>query len=214
MKIRKLIITALMGVLFSFAAFQTTAFAAENDKDAFTPGGSGTVIDNVMEKNGKEFYTIKTENGNIFYLIVDRLRDNDNVYFLNGVTESDLMALAEKVGTPIIPGVIDGENAGGGTPGEQQQPGQENPPAQNPGLDSNTTTMIFVGIAVAAVGGLGFYFKIVKGKKRKKDEYDDFDEYEDDGDDDYGGYDADDDPGDDDSNSNEKQADNDDDLEW
>lgn len=32
----------------------------------------------------------------MFYLIVDGKRDDNNVYFLNGVTEADLMALAEK----------------------------------------------------------------------------------------------------------------------
>ncbi len=32
----------------------------------------------------------------MFYLIIDGKRDDNNVYFLNGVTEADLMALAEK----------------------------------------------------------------------------------------------------------------------
>ena len=32
----------------------------------------------------------------MFYLIIDGKRDGNNVYFLNGVTEADLMALAEK----------------------------------------------------------------------------------------------------------------------
>ncbi len=44
----------------------------------------------------KQFYTITTEAGNVFYLIIDGKRDDNNVYFLNGVTEADLMALAEK----------------------------------------------------------------------------------------------------------------------
>lgn len=36
-----------------------------------------------------------TENENVFYLVIDKQRDTENVYFLNAVTESDLMALAE-----------------------------------------------------------------------------------------------------------------------
>jgi hypothetical protein len=180
-KIKKIIITALMGVILSFAAFGTTAFAAEGDIDpnAFTPGGSGTVIDNVTEQNGKEFYTIQTDDGNIFYLIVDRLRTSDNVYFLNAVTESDLMALAAKGGKTITPGTpIDEEKTG-----ESEQPKQpeEKTPSASSGLDGNTTTIIFVGIAVVVVGGIGFYLKIVRPKKRGKqnddDEFDD--EYED-----------------------------------
>ena len=61
-----------------------------------TPDGQGTVIDNVTEADGKEFFTIMTPDENVFYLIIDRQRDSENVYFLNAVTESDLMALAEK----------------------------------------------------------------------------------------------------------------------
>lgn len=44
----------------------------------------------------KQFYTITTDAGNVFYLVIDGKREDNNVYFLNGVTESDLMALAEK----------------------------------------------------------------------------------------------------------------------
>ena len=47
-----------------------------------------------MGKN--QFYTITTDAGNVFYLVIDGKREDNNVYFLNGVTESDLMALAEK----------------------------------------------------------------------------------------------------------------------
>lgn len=42
------------------------------------------------------FTPLLTEAGNVFYLIIDGKRDSQNVYFLNGVTEADLMALAEK----------------------------------------------------------------------------------------------------------------------
>ena len=64
---------------------------------AFTPEGTGTVLDSATGEDGdKQFYTITTEAGNVFYLIIDGKRDDNNVYFLNGVTEADLMALAEK----------------------------------------------------------------------------------------------------------------------
>ena len=64
---------------------------------AFTPEGTGTVLDTATGEDGdKQFYTITTEDGNVFYLIIDGKRDGNNVYFLNGVTEADLMALAEK----------------------------------------------------------------------------------------------------------------------
>lgn len=65
---------------------------------AFTPEGTGTVLDSATGEDGdKQFYTITTEAGNVFYLIIDGKRDDNNVYFLNGVTEADLMALAERM---------------------------------------------------------------------------------------------------------------------
>ena len=64
---------------------------------AFTPDGSASVLDEAQETaDDKQFYTITTEAGNVFYLIIDGKRDSQNVHFLNGVTEADLMALAEK----------------------------------------------------------------------------------------------------------------------
>ena len=47
----------------------------------FTPPGTGTVVDNASDNDGKEFYTIKTEDGSVFYLIIDRQRNVENVYF-------------------------------------------------------------------------------------------------------------------------------------
>lgn len=40
---------------------------------------------------GKEFYTIQTENGKVFYLIVDNSKTMDNVYFLTEISENDLL---------------------------------------------------------------------------------------------------------------------------
>ena len=56
------------------------------------------MLDNATSEDEKEFYTIVTPDENVFYLVIDKQRDADNVYFLNAVTESDLMALAEKDG--------------------------------------------------------------------------------------------------------------------
>ena len=68
----------------------------------FTPEGTGTVVDNATDGDGKEFFTITTPSENVFYLIIDRQRDGQNVYFLNAVTEKDLLALAEKDPEPEV----------------------------------------------------------------------------------------------------------------
>ena len=86
----------------AMAMVQTTGSASasmdsENKPDTtpkgFTPKGNATVVDDVKTENEKEFFTISTPNENIFYLIVDRARESENVYFLNEVTEQDLFSL-------------------------------------------------------------------------------------------------------------------------
>ncbi len=71
---------------------------AEREPVPFTPEGQASVVDHATDGDGKEFYTFSTPEGNIFYLVIDSQRESDNVYFLNAVTEADLMALAESDG--------------------------------------------------------------------------------------------------------------------
>ena len=76
--------------------------AEEPEPPTLTPDGAGTVVDNIMTINDIEFFTVTTENGNEFFLVIDRQRQSDNVYLLNTVTEADLMALAEARGESFV----------------------------------------------------------------------------------------------------------------
>ena len=175
---------------------------------AFTPEGTGTVLDEATgEGDDKQFYTITTEAGNVFYLIIDGKRDDNNVYFLNGVTEADLMALAEKnegtmsviptedvctctdkceagevnTACPVCKNDLKG-CAGKEKPAETEEPAQTEPPKKDNG---SAGTIIFIIVALLAVGGVGYYVKIVRPKQQAEDDGD----FEDDG---YGeGFDPD-----------------------
>lgn len=176
---------------------------------AFTPEGAGTVLDEATgEGDDKQFYTITTEAGNVFYLIIDGKRDSNNVYFLNGVTEADLMALAEKSdgSVSVIPaaevctctdkceaGNVNTDCAlckndlssctGKEKPAETETPAEPEQPEKNTG---SVGTIIFIVIALLAVGGVGYYVKIVRPKQQAEDD-EEFDE-----DDGYGeGFDPD-----------------------
>ena len=70
--------------------------AQPETQNPFSTDGTGTVVDNATDEDGKEFYTITTPDENIFYLVIDKQKTTDNVYFLNAVTEADLLPLAEK----------------------------------------------------------------------------------------------------------------------
>ena len=110
-KIRFIASVFLTMVLFSCLMINASAEGGEPIPDVVptpvvdVPGGTGTVIENATEEDGKEFYTIMTPDENVFYLIIDRQRNTENVYFLNAVTEADLLPLAEfpiEEDTPII----------------------------------------------------------------------------------------------------------------
>ena len=179
---------------------------------AFTPEGTGTVLDEATgEGDDKQFYTITTEAGNVFYLIIDGKRDDNNVYFLNGVTEADLMALAEKgdgsvsvipaaevctctekceagkvnTACPVCKNDLKG-CTGKEKPAETEEPAQTEQPKKDNG---SAGTIIFIIVALLAVGGVGYYVKIVRPKQQAEDDED----FEDDG---YGeGFDPDEDYG-------------------
>ena len=166
-----------------------------------TPDGTGTVIDNVVTQNEIEFFTVYTEEGNVFFLVVDRQRSTDNVYLLNAVTEADLMALAEQSGNPIE----NNHESAIPTPPIQEQtpPAEDNhdpeptPEPETPQASSSGNgNLIFMLVAVAVIGGAAYYFKIVRPKKNGAydDDDGDYDESddEDDGDEDSFGFDEDD----------------------
>jgi len=91
-----------------FGNFQNTdGETTENGKPpfAFTPDGNLTLIDDFLqieapatedsEQIEKQFITVQSKNGNVFYIVIDRNGDEENVYFLNLVDEADLKALIE-----------------------------------------------------------------------------------------------------------------------
>ena len=75
---------------------------------ALTPDGNLTLIDDIGSATaaGKQFITVESKNGNVFYLIIDRDDDGEEtVHFLNQVDEADLLALTEDgqaAETPIV----------------------------------------------------------------------------------------------------------------
>lgn len=182
--------------------------ASSIPEGAFTPDGTGTVLDETTGEDGdKQFYTITTEDGNVFYLIVDGKRDSNNVYFLNAVTESDLMALAEKDSgnssssipsaeictctEKCVAGDVDTacpvcRNDLKGCTGKEEELSEAEEPAEpdKPEKGGSVGTVLFIVIALLAVCGAGYYVKSVRPKQQTEDE-----EFEDDG---YGeGFDPD-----------------------
>ncbi|MDO4648017.1 MAG: DUF4366 domain-containing protein [Eubacteriales bacterium] len=147
---------------------------------------------------GKEFYTISTKSGKVFYLIIDNEQSQDNVYFLTEVDEQDLMnfTLSDTVTLPDVDTVyatVDGEDDQTETPAtEAEKPEEtetpEEPEVQEPAKTSNLGSYLLIGLLAAGVGAGAWYMKIYKPKH----EFDDDDEYEEFDDDDSETYEKDD----------------------
>ena len=151
-----------------------------SDPNPFTPAGTGTVVNTATDEDGKQFYTITTPDENVFYLVIDLQRETDNVYFLNAVTEKDLLALAEK-----SEDTEENETAVVSTP-EPESDSETDISSETsletstePEQKSNTTMLLFVLTVVVIGGGAGYYFKIYRPKQEQTAlTEDEFDEYE------------------------------------
>ena len=175
--------------------------------DALTPDGNLTLIDDIgtSTKAGKQFITLESKNGNVFYLIIDRDDEGEEtVHFLNQVDEADLMALTGEEETPAVcscttkcvAGTVNtscpvcavnmtecvGKEAKPEVPAEPTEPAAEEPEKK-----SGVGGILVVLLIVALGGGAAFYiFKQKKAKPQTKgsadlDDYDygeDEDEYE------------------------------------
>ena len=145
-----------------------------------TPDGTGTVMDNAEGGDGKEFFTITTANDNVFYLIIDRQRSNNNVYFLNPVTEQDLLSLAdisieqkqpESIAAPAVTKTI--------TPTEDPETPVLSPttaPEPEPKTGGLDPRLIIILILIGAGFVAGYYFLVMRPKHQNNKGYQSEDE--------------------------------------
>ena len=130
-----------------------------SELNPLTPDGQGTVVDNATDSEGKEFFTVTTADESVFYLVIDRQKNGENVYFLNTVTVEDLMALAEANGENLTPTV---------TPEPEPTPTPEPETESEPEAQSGGIGMLLLALAVIAVGGgAGWYFKIYRPRQER-----------------------------------------------
>ena len=164
---------------------------------ALSPDGNLSLIDDIGSStaSGKQFITVESKNGNVFYLIIDRDDEGEEtVHFLNQVDEADLMALTEDgevAEKPIVCSCTDKCQAGAvntacevcmtnmsecvGKEPEPVTPDEPEEPAEE--KKGEAGAIIAVVLLLAAGGGAAFYFLVLKPKQGKKvpSDLDDFD---------------------------------------
>ena len=169
---------------------------------ALTPDGNLTLIDDIGSTTaaGKQFITVETKNGNVFYLIIDRDdKGEETVHFLNQVDEADLLALMEDGETAAantaivctctdkcVSGAVDTScpvcknNMSECTGKEAVADTEPEPDVPEESVDekkSGAGALLAVLLILAAGGGAAAYFLVLKPKKGKKvpSDLDDFD---------------------------------------
>lgn len=143
-----------------------------------TVASTGEQTENITKtgsEGGKEFFTISTKSGKIFYLIIDNEKSQDNVYFLTEASERDLMnfTLSDTVTLPEV-NTVYAEPEKKEPVKEEQADNQkeEEKEVEMPEDKSPLGSYLLIGLLAVGVGAAGYYFKIYKPKH----EYDDFDD--------------------------------------
>ena len=147
------------------------------------PKGNAQLVDDISDNENLQFITVTARDGNVFYFVIDKGAQSENVYFLNTVDESDLEALVEKSDkkptatskpeqTENTAETDSTENDKKNTDSktEKTEQPEQNRPKNNSGL------FIILALAVAAGVG-GYYYKVILPKKKleQADDLDDFD---------------------------------------
>ena len=154
---------------------------------ALTPDGNLSLIDDIgiSTRSGKQFITVETKNGNVFYIIIDRDDEGEEtVHFLNQVDEADLLTLmgddAPAAETPAVCNCKEKCAAGavntncpvcknnlsecsGKEPVTEPEPEPEQPEKKSSG-----GLLVIVLLLALAGGGAFVYVKFIKPKQGVK----------------------------------------------
>lgn len=151
----------------------------EKEENPLTPDGNATLVDQASDKDGKEFYTFTSPAGNQFFLIIDKQRSDNNVYFLDYVTEKDLISLAKKdKENPLITEAPEPETKQPEPEVKEEKPEEKPVEETKPEKKQNNTGIFLILLLVTVgVGIVAYYFKILK-PKQELDAADDFEEIE------------------------------------
>ena len=167
----------------SNAPAETPAETVIEDNRTLTPKGNAQRVDDVSDNENLQFITVTARDGNVFYFVIDKGAQSENVYFLNTVDESDLEALVEKSDkkpTAIAkPEQTENTAETDSTENNKKNTDSKTEKSEQPEQNrqkNNSGLFIILALAVAAGIG-GYYYKVILPKKKleQADDLDDFD---------------------------------------
>ena len=163
---------------------------------ALTLDGNLSLIDDIgsSARSGKQFITVETRNGNVFYLIIDRDDEGEEtVHFLNQVDEADLLTLmGDDAPAAEVPAVCNcKEKCAAGAVNTncpvcknnlsecigKEAVAEPEPEPEQPEKKSSGGLLVVILLLVLAGGGAFSYVKFIKPKQGVKasadpDDYD------------------------------------------
>lgn len=163
---------------------ETNEEAEETENNgAFSEAGNLSLLDDVGTDEAKEleYMTVQTKSGAVFYLVIDRSADTENVYFLNQVDAADLMAIMDDAEKQEYESSLQEEVTEVPETPVEEEPITEDEPVEEEKTAVQTNNLALFGvigvIAVAVIGGYAFMKK--KAKKDGADLDDDLEFYDD-----------------------------------
>ena len=155
----------------------------EESAGAFSESGNLSLLDDVETDEAKEleYMTVQTKSGAVFYLVIDRSADTENVYFLNQVDELDLMAIMDDAQKQEYESSLKEEPQKVPETQIEDEPTADEPIDEEPQADLQTNNLALFGVigVIAALVISGYVFMKKKAKKDGADLDEDLEFYDD-----------------------------------
>lgn len=165
---------------------ENTEETGNDDSNAFSVEGNGTLTDEADSSQNKLFYIVTTANGNSYYIIIDKDSTTNNVYMLSQIDEADLADFTEETDSNKEESVTmdspdaNAESATDQNVEEATEPAQEtdtetsSPDAETEASDSGSSVGKYIGyvlLALACIGVIaGYYFLKIRNRDDQEEE--------------------------------------------
>lgn len=153
------------------------------------PSDAKAEVTEHADESKKEFYTIKTDSEKVFYLIIDKSGENEQVYFLTEISERDLLnvtadtlqtlpqnsAITEMAMPNDTEDKTDAEDLFGQDEDSEADISTETGDITEPDVTEEkegNSMIVYIIMGIAAVIGIGagYYFKVYKKKQEIAEE--------------------------------------------